>query len=202
MERNEPAGYRIAFFLIGAALLILGLTATRASAQAPHDPYYDEEAETSQPATGDGVWSAHAGVGFTLSPTAALFAGGVEYEALPRLGIGPLLQVAFDDDITIVAPTAHARYRFDLSDLDNEVLRNVEPFVQGGLGFAFVEKDRPGNDPDDTEFLLNGGFGVEYRIDDTFSVGNSILFNGMPADDAVGEDFFVSWQFLTARMRF
>jgi hypothetical protein len=30
------------------------------------------------------------------------------------------------------------------------------------------------------------------------SVGNSVLFNGMP-DDVLGEDFFVSWQLLTAR---
>lgn len=161
-------------------------------------------AGAAQAAGDDGSrWSAHLGGGFTLSPDAGLLGAGLEYEAVPRLGIGPLLQLAFDDDTTIVAPTAGFRYRFDLSGSGDEVLRRLEPFVQAGLGFAYVDKDRRGRgDREDAAFLLNGGLGLDYRADPRVSVGSSILFNGMPADSAAGERFFFSWQLVTVRLHF
>lgn len=150
----------------------------------------------------DRRWSAHAGPGFTLSPTAFHFDFGAEYAVTPGLGIGPLMQIAADDDILILAPTANVRYGFDLSGSDDEFVSRLRPYVQGGLGLAYVEKDRRGRNPDDTEFLLNGGAGVEYAITEELALGHGVMFNGMPADDAVGEDFFFSWQLLTFRYRF
>lgn len=151
----------------------------------------------------DGRWSTHAGAGFSLSPGGFAVAFGGEYEILtPGFGIGPLVQIAGDDDELIVAPTANARYRFDLSHLDSEVARNLHPFVQGGLGFGYVDRERRGRDRDDIEFLLDGGLGLEYDLGEHLSIGNAVLFNGFPADDAAGEEFFFTWQLATLRYRF
>ena len=150
----------------------------------------------------DFQWSAHAAGGFTLSPSAFLLTTGLEYQVAPELEFGPLLQFAFDNDDFIFASTANVRYHFDLSNANDQALRYLEPFIQGGLGLVHIDKDRRGRDRDDTEFMLNGGFGVDYWIDPRFSVGTAVLFNGMPAGQAAGERFFFSWQLLTARFRF
>ena len=150
----------------------------------------------------DTHWSVHAGPGFTLSPTAFHFDFGAEYAVTPGLGIGPLMQIAADDDILILAPTLNVRYGFDLSGSDDEFVSRLRPYVQGGIGLAYVEKDRRGRNPDDVEFLLNGGAGIEYAITESLALGHGVMFNGMPADDAVGEDFFFSWQLMTFRFRF
>lgn len=148
-------------------------------------------------------WSAHLGGGFTLSPDAGLLATGIEYELAPGLGLGPLLQLGLDDDVIIVAPTGGFRYRFDLSHSADPVVRRLEPFVQAGLGFAYIDKDRRGrSDREGSAFLLNGGLGLDVRVDPRLSLGSAILFNGMPADGAAGEHFFFSWQLLTARVHF
>jgi len=172
--------------LLAAGLLLLGAAATAQAAGGTAGP-----------------WSAHVGGGFTASPGAGLVALGVEYEPVPRLGVGPLLQMAFDNHVAIVAPTAGFRYRFDVLGVGDAKFPRLEPFVQGGLGFAYVDKDRRGrSDREDAEFMLNGGFGFDVRLDPHVSLGSTVLFNGMPADSAAGERFFFSWQLLTARVHF
>jgi hypothetical protein len=147
-------------------------------------------------------WSAHAGGGFTLSPDTALLAVGLDYAIAPQLALGPLVQFGVDDNDTIVAPTANFRYRIDLSNADDAIVRRIEPYVQGGAGIAYVERDRGRRDRDDAEFMLNGGVGLDFRVAPKLSVGSAVLFNGMPVDDAAGERFFFSWQLLTARVHF
>ena len=151
----------------------------------------------------DRPWSGHLGTGFGLSPDGFLLTAGLEYEVVDQLGVGPLLQLVLDDDTVVVAPTLNARYRIDLSDSGNDFLRDLEPYVQAGMGLAYVDRERRGrSDREDTEFLVNGGFGFEYNLSDRFAIGNGVMFNGMPADDAAGEDFFFTWQLVTARLRF
>jgi hypothetical protein len=148
-----------------------------------------------------GDWSIQGGGGFTSDPDGGLVASDIEYSITGDFGVGPSVQLAFDDDVTIVAPTMNLRYRVDLSDVNNEFVRRLEPFGQLGLGFAYIEKDHAGGDDDDTGFLVNGGFGAEYWVTDALAVGNTVLFNGMP-DDVEGEEFFFSWQLVTLRYRF
>ena len=146
--------------------------------------------------------SFHAALGFTLDPGTFLLAFGGEYHFNENFSSGPLLQLGFSDNNKIVAPTLNTRYSFDLSEvIDDEYLKNLRPFVQGGLGFAYIDKDRKGKDDDDTGFLMNLGFGVEYPLNETFSVGNNLMFNILPKS-VVSENFFFSWQFATIRFRF
>ena len=187
-----------------ASAAVLTMCALGSGGAAPASAAEESEPTAVRPVAANEAsrWSAHVGSGFTLSPSAFLLTTGVEYEVVPQLGVGPLLQFAVDNNDTIVAPTLNARYRIDLSRSGDDVVKRIQPFVQAGLGFAYVDKDRGGRDRDDTEFMLNGGLGLEYRVNTQFSVGSAVLFNGMPAGNAVGEDFFFSWQLVTARVHF
>lgn len=188
----------------GALWLGLASHAAPARAQVDDDRYSRSDPyATRNPYTADtSTWEPYLGVGFGLSPTTFLIDTGLDYHLNPNFGIGPRVQIGIgDDDLLIVAPTANVRYRFDL-DSDDEFVRNLHPYLQGGLGLIYIERDRFGREFDDVEFLMNGGFGVEYAVNDRFSIGNGVLFNGMPADEALGEKFFFTWQFLTARVRF
>jgi hypothetical protein len=148
-----------------------------------------------------GDWSVHAGLGFTDDPDGFLVAPSFEYSLTRDFSVGPLLQLSFGDDDTIVAPTLNLRYRVDLSDVDNEFVRRIEPFAVLGPGFAYIDKDRRFGDDDDAGFLISGGFGADYWVTEDLAVGNTVLFNGMP-DDVVNENFFFSWQVVSLRYRF
>jgi hypothetical protein len=177
--------------LVGAAP---ALAQTGAGTRAPAKPAQDEK---------PGPWSVSGGVGFTLDPDTFLMSLGAEYAGDEGFSAGPLLQVGVSDKHAIVAPTANGRYSFDLSDADDDVLRKFRPFVQGGLGFAYVEKDRNGplGDREDVGFLLNMGFGLEYPVSERVSLGTSLLFNVLPVKTA-NQHFFFSWQVATVRFHF
>ena len=148
------------------------------------------------PAEG-GPFSVQAGLGFTADPDAFL----LEFEGNYRLGdglsVGPLLQLGLDDDFTLVSPSGYVRYTFDLSHVTAPELRRLQPYVQGGLGFTYIDDD----DDDDIGFLISFGFGADYPITDSVSLGSRMLFNFLP-DDVVDENFYFSWQVVGVRYRF
>ncbi len=81
-------------------------------------------------------------------------------------------------------------------------IERFHPFVQVGLGLAWVEKERRGrHDHDEVGFLMNTGFGCDYMLTERFGLGTSLLFNVLPAETA-DERFFFSWQLVTATIRF
>lgn len=184
---------------IAIALLLPVCLATSARAQAEPMPARSRNAVEAGPRAGD--WSAHASIGFMLGPDALLLATGAEYALTDSFGIGPLFQFGVDDNLLVFAPTLNGRFRFDLSGADAGWVRRLDPFLQFGLGLAYIDKDHRIGDDEEAGFLLNGGFGFEYRITDRFALGNNLLFNGLPTE-VLDESFFFSWQFLTARYRF
>jgi hypothetical protein len=152
-----------------------------------------------------GPWSVSGGIGFTLDPGTFLVTLGAEYapDGAAGFSAGPLVQFGVSDNNTIIAPTVNGRYTFDLSDAKDDIARRLSPFVQGGLGFAYIDKERnaPKNDKDEVGFLFNMGAGLEFALSDSVSIGNSILFNVLPVRTA-RQNFFFSWQFATMRFRF
>lgn len=144
-----------------------------------------------------GTMSAGGAVGFTVDPETFLMTGAGDYFLSDNLAVGPLLQLGLADDRLMFAPTANVKAVFDLPGPGFERLK---PFAQGGLGLAYIQKDRRGDD-DDVGFLLNFGFGADYFLTERFSLGNSVLFNITP-DKVRGENFFFSWQFVSASFRF
>jgi opacity protein-like surface antigen len=138
-------------------------------------------AET-QPDAG-GPFSVQAGLGFTADPEAFL------------------LNFEGDYHFTIVSPAAYVRYSFDLSEM-NTGLRDLTPFVQGGLGFTYIDIDLPpGIDDDDIGFMFNFGFGAEYAFTDHISVSSKMLFNILPVE-VFNNNFYYSWEVAAFRYRF
>ena len=156
-----------------------------------------EDAAESSPRT---PWSLRGGVGFTLDPDSFLMSVEADYAVNEHVRVGPLLQFGIEEDTTILAPSVNVQYVFDLSELSEE-LTSLKPFVQGGVGFAYIHKDRKPRKEDDVGFMFNFGFGFEYELTEKFALGNNVLFNILPTEVA-DEDFFFSWQFVTARFSF
>jgi opacity protein-like surface antigen len=183
--------------LLLAATALAALVGVRAAPAAAQDAPADTE-----PRDASG-WSVRAGLGFTLSPSNLLLSLEAPYMVNRSFGVGPLVQFAVSDDWLMIMPTANLQYRFDLRGLDDPTLRRISPFVQGGLGFAWLERDFGGRlgEVDDTGFLLNVGFGFEYQLSRRVSLGNNVMFNMLPTE-VMGQEFIFSWQFATARIQF
>ena len=144
------------------------------------------------------------GIGFTSGPSAALVTIAIPVEISPKLAVGPLLQLGFGrDNRVIVAPTLDLRLSTSLGPLfgdDPGSWENFELMGHAGLGFAYLEKERRGDD-DDTGFLFNFGAGIDYVATDRITLGTRMTFNILPTG-VLNEDFFFSWQLIHLRVRF
>jgi hypothetical protein len=148
-------------------------------------------------------WSIQAGLGFMVDPDAFLLGLEADYRIGSCFSLGPSIELGIDDDFTVVSPTAHLRYSFDMRGV-SESLRPLRPFVQAGAGLTWIHLDRPNfsdNDRNDVGFLANAGFGVDYDLTRHLALGSRMLFNFMPVN-AFGENFYYSWQVATLRLRF
>jgi hypothetical protein len=161
-------------------------------------------AAAAAPPSGSSV-SLEGGIGFTSDPETFLLGFELPFQVAPGVEVGPLLQLGFADNHTIVAPTLNARYVFDLPAWgvweQRPTLRRIHPMVFGGLGFAYIDQDGSSGDRDGTGFLFDLGFGAEYELTPVVSVGSRMTFNVLP-DSVAGENFFFSWQVGTVRFRF
>ncbi len=150
-------------------------------------------------------WSVQSGLGFTAGPDSFLMGFEADYRMSDHVSVGAALQLGLDDDFTLVSPTGYVRYSFDLKRMGApETLDRLTPFVQGGLGFTYIKIDVPSAlpvDDDDIGFLMNFGFGAEYSLSDSTSVGSRMLFNVLPAN-VFGDKFYYSWEVATLRYRF
>jgi hypothetical protein len=102
-----------------------------------------------------------------------------------NFSVGPLLQFGFTSDLFQVGPTVQLKYTFDID-------RYWKANLQGGLGFMYAELERRGSDPDDTSFLLPVGAGLEYRLNDSVSIGSTLLFNFTDLDKVRNENFHIA----------
>lgn len=149
--------------------------------------------------------SLQSGLGFMADPEAFLVGIEADFLVHDQLSVGPMVQFGLDDDFTVISPTAYARLWFDLPG-HGEALRRVRPFIQAGAGFAYIEIDAanlPGVavDDDDIGFLTNAGFGADFRLSHSFSIGTKLLFNMIPGE-VFGESFYFSWEVAALRYRF
>ena len=180
-----------------------------ASAQAPRGADWDEDRRRAaarddrEDRDEESRLAFRGGLGFTADPSTFLMAFELPYSLTCDFTIGPLLQIGVDSHETLVAPTLNARYFLNLGQRDsrNDFLRELAPFVQGGLGLVHLDRDHKFRDRDDTAFLLNMGFGVDFPLTEKLSVGSHMMFNVVPGD-VLDENFFFSWQMFTAQIRF
>lgn len=133
-----------------------------------------------------GRWGLEGGVGFTADPEFALLTTSAVYGVRESLLLVPTVQWAFKDGDTIIAPSMSLRYLFTRD--------NFVPFAELGIGFAYSDQ----GSSDDTEFMLNPGFGVDYALSNNVSLVSAMRFNILPADS----DWFYSWEVIGAQYRF
>jgi len=133
------------------------------------------------------------GIGFTSDPTTFLIGMGLDASINRNFALGPLLQIGVDDNTTLLAPSLNFKGIFGE--------REFHPYVQSGLGFAYLEKEHRHGDNDEFAFLVNFGGGLDVELTQSMVIGSGILFNFLP-DEALGEHFFFSWQVLTLGFRF
>ncbi len=193
-DNMNPNDNRFTILVIVLAGL-LGATSVAAQSRSQNDRRPQAE---NQP------WSVQAGLGFTADPDAFLLEFEGNYDFGNGLSAGPMLQLGLDNDFTLVSPSAYLRYSFDLSGVATPAFRRLTPYVQGGLGLTYINIDVPARanvDDDDIGFLMSLGFGADYRITDSISLGSRMLFNILP-DDVFGENFYFSWQVAAIRFRF
>lgn len=134
-------------------------------------------------------------VGFTTNPDSTLV--GLEYSFFvkDRFSVGPLLQMGFDDDYYIVAPTINFKMFFDVNE------PRLNPYLNAGIGMVYINVDHNPGDNDGMGLLLNLGAGVDYQLSENLSLGTNVLCNFIP-NDVMSENFFFSWQFLSISFRF
>jgi hypothetical protein len=138
------------------------------------------------------------GIGLTSSPSTFLLGLTAGKFINDNVAIGPMIQLGVDEDDVIFAPTLNVRGVFDI---DQQGMERLKPYVEGGVGAAYIKKDHHPGDDDEWGFLVNIGFGANYELERNISLGTGVLFNMMP-DDVVDERFFFSWKILQLNLYF
>ena len=195
--------------LLGLCAAILSITLPDSSlAQDWGEESYGAGSRSTSPVSAQGGqggsgalsgWSLRTGIGFIDDPNAFLLNFEAPYAFDQWVSAGPMLQVGLDDDNTIVAPTLNVTVT--IPDLPGEDFDRMHPYGFVGMGFAYLEDDDRQNNDDDTGFLINFGFGLEYQLSENIFVGSQMMFNFLPKE-TLGENFFYSWQIGGVRVAF
>lgn len=180
-----------------APCLVLAMTAA-CSTVAPRNSV-TQDLEPSPPrSTLAGEVQGFVGLGFTDSPDTFLLPGEIDFYVDDNLAIGPKLQLGLDDDTTIVAPSFHVKKVFSIPHEGG--ISRWKPYVQGGAGFAWLEKQRR-TDEDDFGALLHFGGGVEVFLNEGLSLSSGIDINFL-LGEPVDEDVFLSIRLIELGFRF
>ena len=170
-----------------AFVLVLQLLA--ASAALAESNYFSDDAR---------AWAVRGGIGFTEGPDSFLMNFDFETMVRDEVAVGLGMQLGVEDDFVIVSPMIFGRYIFDMSGFTNEVAKQMQPFVQGGIGISHIDADTRGRDRDDTDFLMSIGAGFDFPLDDSISVGTRMLVNVIPAE-VLSQRVYFSWEMISVR---
>ena len=124
----------------------------------------------------------------TDTPDSTAFAVGLsgDYYLTEGFSIGPLLQMGFTGDLFMIAPSAQAKYTFDLGGIPN-----LKPYAQAGIGFIYADLKRGGEKESDTSFIIPFGLGAEYKLTNAISLDGTVLLNATNLD-VRDENLFVT----------
>lgn len=140
-------------------------------------------------------------IGFTADPGAFAMGLSVPIAMTSNIAFTPHMLIAFDDEDTIVAPSVNLEVQFRLGGRRGDFFYRLRPFLQAGLGFAYIETSNGAKDQSETGFLAVPGVGVEYEISESLLIGTNMRFNVLPGETS-GESFFFSWELLSLRIAF
>jgi len=134
--------------------------------------------------------------GGTIDGTA--FAVGIngDYEVVPHVSIGPLIQLALTDNLFQIGVSAQVKLTLDIPNVPD-----LKPHLQAGIGFVHADLDIGPNSADDTSWLIPIGMGLDYRAMKNLYFSTTLLFNwtdlniGNKSDD-LHVNWFVGLRFL------
>jgi len=186
------------------------VTAGALAAAQEDDPYDRGSRRTDRPlerAPGEGWETSKVRLGFgpglTDDPDGFQIGLRGDIHVRDDLATGPVAQLSFGDDVKIVAPTWNVKWFFlERSERwkDAPILDRLHPFIDGGVGLAYIEKDDRRGEDEEAGLLLAAGGGFEYELTDSLAVGTSLLLDFLPGNIA-GEGFFFSWQIAALTLR-
>ena len=85
-----------------------------------------------------------------------------------HVSIGPLLQLGFTDDLTLVGLSGQGKYAIRIQEWG----KRFKMILQGGIGFVHADKG-----PSDTSFLIPMGVRVDYQINPSLAFKSDFLLN-------------------------
>jgi hypothetical protein len=179
------------FIGLAVALSLLALNTATAAAQ-----------ETSS-ALDANHFSVGAGIGFFAEDNFDGFLLNFDgrYHFDEHLSAGVDFQFGFDDDFLLFSLPLYGRYDFGKFEIDTPILKDMNVFTKLGMGFTYAEFDHRLIDTDDTGFLFVIGGGLAYSVNEHISFESRMQFN-ITTNDLFEDDFYFSWEVLSARYRF
>ncbi len=179
------------FIGLTVALSLFALSAATAAAQ-----------ETSS-ALDANHFSIGAGIGFFAEDRYDGFLLNFDgrYHFDDHLSAGVDFQFGFDDDFLLFSLPLYGRYDFGKFEIDTPILKDMNAFTKLGMGFTYAEFDKGLIDADDTGFLFVIGGGLAYSVTEHISFESRMQFN-ITTNDFFEDDFYFSWEVLSARYRF
>ena len=155
----------------------------------------EQQTQSEVPRTRKGETAVPVGAGFTLDPDTAFLNIAWDVQLNPIMSMGTSFLFGGSNERFLFAPTFQIKTYLN-ADETAEPSR-FQPYLQGGLGWAWLDSDRTadGSDFDSNSFLINGGGGIRYRLSQHYSIGTGALINFVPSklDD---DRWFFSWEVL------
>lgn len=191
--------------LLRALLPIVLLGCSAPGALSP-DPYSlteferirgaQEPSQSEVPRSRKGETAVPVGAGFTIDPDTALLNIAWDVQLNTLMTMGTSFQFGGSADRFLFAPTFQMKTFLNAASETQQASR-WQPYLQGGLGWAWLDSNRSqdGSDFDSNSFLVNGGGGVRYRLSQGYSIGSGALINFVPGklDD---DRWYFSWEVL------
>ena len=117
------------------------------------------------------LWSVGASMGFlanTPDDTAFALNFNADANLTRQMAVGPLVQLGFTGDLTLVGLSGQGKYAIPLPQLN----KRFKLILQAGIGFVHADKG-----PSDTSFLIPLGLGVDYQLNSQLAVTSDLLLN-------------------------
>lgn len=127
-------------------------------------------------------WQAGVGIGFLANtPDDTAFATNlnVDYFLDDHWSLGPLVQLAFTDDLALYGFSGQAKYWFPAWDTAGR----TRPYAQAGVGLVHAAFQR-----DDTSWLVPLGIGLQHTLDNGVGLYGAFLLNFTDLDTGRGTD--------------
>lgn len=141
-----------------------------------------EPTDTTAQATGPSAreWSGGAAIGFLgNTPDGTAFALNLNVDRFVgrNVALGPLLQLGFTGDMTLIGFSGQAKSWVDIPETDNR----LKLVLQAGLGFVHADFHQA-----DTSWLVPIGVGLDYAVNQTVSLTTTFLLNFTDLDTGPG----------------